>query len=124
MTLEQLCTEALAMRERAYCPYSHFAVGAALESEEGTVYTGCNIENAAYSPTLCAEPSGAGQGSERRSAAVCAAGDRFQRGGLLRALRGLPTDAVGIRAGSGGHLPEWSGRSTDIHAAGAFAAGL
>ena len=55
MTLEQLCTEALTMRERAYCPYSHFAVGAALEGQDGTVYTGCNIESAAYSPTLCAE---------------------------------------------------------------------
>lgn len=55
MTLDQICREALAMRERAYCPYSHFAVGAALEGKDGTVYTGCNIENAAYSPTLCAE---------------------------------------------------------------------
>lgn len=46
---------ALAARENAYMPYSHFAVGAALLCADGTVYTGCNIENAAFTPTVCAE---------------------------------------------------------------------
>ena len=55
MQAEQLCQMALAMRQQAYCPYSHFAVGAALQGADGMVYTGCNIENAAYSATLCAE---------------------------------------------------------------------
>ena len=55
MQAEQLCQMALAMRQQAYCPYSHFAVGAALQGADGMVYTGCNIENAAYSPTNCAE---------------------------------------------------------------------
>ncbi len=55
MQAEQLCQMALAMRQQAYCPYSHFAVGAALQGADGRVYTGCNIENAAYSATLCAE---------------------------------------------------------------------
>ena len=55
MELEELKAAALSMRERAYCPYSHFAVGAALECADGTVFTGCNIENAAYSPGICAE---------------------------------------------------------------------
>ena len=55
MTREELKAAAAAMLDRAYCPYSHFAVGAALECADGTVFTGCNIENAAFSPTICAE---------------------------------------------------------------------
>ena len=55
MTREELKATAVAMLDRAYCPYSHFAVGAALECTDGTVFTGCNIENAAFSPTICAE---------------------------------------------------------------------
>ena len=55
MTREELKAAAAAMLDRAYIPYSHFPVGAALECSDGTVFTGCNIENAAYSPTLGAE---------------------------------------------------------------------
>ena len=55
MSLDKLKAAAVAMLDRAYCPYSHFAVGAALECADGTVFTGCNIENAAYSATICAE---------------------------------------------------------------------
>ena len=55
MSLDELKAAAVAMLDRAYCPYSHFAVGAALECADGTVFTGCNIENAAFSPTICAE---------------------------------------------------------------------
>ena len=50
-----LITEALEARKKAYTPYSEFAVGAALLTKEGKIYTGCNIENAAYTPTNCAE---------------------------------------------------------------------
>ena len=50
-----LCRKALEMRTYSYVPYSHFRVGAALLCEDGTVYSGCNIENAAYTPTNCAE---------------------------------------------------------------------
>ena len=55
MTKEELCAKAVAMLDMAYVPYSHFPVGAALECDDGTVYTGCNIENAGYTPTNCAE---------------------------------------------------------------------
>lgn len=58
LTLEEkqaLIRAALAAREGAYVPYSDFLVGAALRTESGKIYTGCNIENAAFTPTSCAE---------------------------------------------------------------------
>lgn len=55
MTDLQLLEEAKKARLRAYTPYSKFKVGAALLTKSGKVYHGCNIENAAYSPTNCAE---------------------------------------------------------------------
>ena len=55
MTEQVLCQKAIAMLDMAYVPYSHFPVGAALLCKDGTVFTGCNIENAAYGDTICAE---------------------------------------------------------------------
>lgn len=55
MNQQQLIQEAKQIRERAYTPYSKFPVGAALLTEDGTLFTGCNIENAAYPVTCCAE---------------------------------------------------------------------
>ena len=52
---EALMNLAAKARENAYTPYSHFRVGAALLASSGKIYTGCNIENAAYTPTNCAE---------------------------------------------------------------------
>ena len=52
---KRLIELALKARENAYCPYSGFAVGAALLCQDGTIYTGCNIESSAYTPTVCAE---------------------------------------------------------------------
>ncbi len=52
---QELICMALAAREQAVAPYSRFTVGAALRAEDGRVYTGCNIENAAFTPTNCAE---------------------------------------------------------------------
>lgn len=53
--IRTLGQKALAMRQFSYIPYSHFAVGAALLTESGEIFTGCNIENAAYGPSNCAE---------------------------------------------------------------------
>ena len=55
MTDRELMIKADEARTMAYAPYSHFTVGAALLASDGRVFTGCNIENAAYSPTNCAE---------------------------------------------------------------------
>ncbi len=55
MTDYELILEAKKAREHAYTPYSHFRVGAALVTKSGKIYHGCNIENAAYTPTNCAE---------------------------------------------------------------------
>ena len=55
MTRSELISHALQARKQSYSPYSHFQVGAALLSKDGNLYTGCNIENAAYTPGNCAE---------------------------------------------------------------------
>ena len=52
---ETLCALALEARKNSYSPYSGFKVGASLLAGSGKIYTGCNIENAAFSPTVCAE---------------------------------------------------------------------
>lgn len=55
MTDQELVELAFTMLDRSYAPYSHFPVGAALEGSDGVVYTGCNVENAAYGSCICAE---------------------------------------------------------------------
>ena len=72
-----LAKEALDMRRFSYHPYSGFAVGAALLGKSGRVYTGCNIENAAYTPTNCAERTAffkAVSEGEREFTAIAVAG--------------------------------------------------
>ena len=53
--IQALIRKAFEGQQFAYTPYSHFRVGAALRAKDGRVYTGCNIENAGYTPTNCAE---------------------------------------------------------------------
>lgn len=55
MTDKKLVQKAKEAAEKSYCPYSHFSVGAALMTKSGKVFQGCNIENASFSPTCCAE---------------------------------------------------------------------
>jgi len=55
MTVQKLITEAIDIRAKAYVPYSKFQVGAALLTKSGKIYTGCNIENAAFPVSCCAE---------------------------------------------------------------------
>lgn len=77
MEFEAIVKEALHMREFSYVPYSHFRVGAALMTEDGKIYTGCNIENAAYTPSNCAERTAffkAVSEGERKFAAIAIAG--------------------------------------------------
>ncbi len=55
INVKELIRQAMEMRKMSYTPYSHFNVGAALLAANGRIYTGCNIENAAFTPTNCAE---------------------------------------------------------------------
>ena len=54
-TSRELAFKAIEAMKKSYSPYSHFTVGAALLTKEGKIYTGANIENASYTPTVCAE---------------------------------------------------------------------
>ncbi len=75
----ELMKIAEAAREHAYAPYSHFCVGAALLAASGKVYTGCNVENAAFSPTNCAERTAffkAVSEGEREFVAIAVTGGR------------------------------------------------
>lgn len=77
ITENDLVMRALEARKRAYVPYSHWAVGAALLTKDGKVYEGCNIENAAYTPTNCAERTAffkAVSEGEREFAAIAVVG--------------------------------------------------
>ena len=77
--IRELITTAIDMRAFAYTPYSNFKVGAALLSKSGKVYTGCNIENAGYTPSNCAERTAffkAVSEGEKEFQAICVVGGK------------------------------------------------
>lgn len=76
---EKMIELAIEQLQYSYTPYSHFKVGAALLTKEGKLYTGCNIENAAYTPTNCAERTAffkAVSEGEREFRAICIVGGK------------------------------------------------
>jgi len=87
---EGLIEQANQARAYSYAPYSQFRVGAALLARSGRVYTGCNIENAAYSPTICAERVALG--------AAIAAGEPIGEFSVIAIVGGLrePTSPCGV----------------------------
>ncbi|MBQ7839759.1 MAG: cytidine deaminase [Lachnospiraceae bacterium] len=77
MDVKKLIAAALFARRASYSPYSGYQVGAALLTQKGKIYTGCNIENAAFTPTICAERTAlfkAVSEGERKFAAIAVAG--------------------------------------------------
>jgi len=114
--LERLLRAARATRGHAHAPYSRFAVGAALLDEHGRVHAGCNVENAAYPQSLCAEAVALGvlvaAGSSRVRAAVVV-GEAAQPvtpcGGCRQKLREFATDECPVWSADGGG---WRARHT------------
>jgi cytidine deaminase len=98
-----LIAAAVAVRRMAHAPYSRFAVGAAVRDEQGRVFGGCNVENAAYPQGWCAEASAiaalvAAGGKAITEVAVVGGGDRLVTpcGGCRQKLREFASDEVGI----------------------------
>ncbi|MEG2931200.1 MAG: cytidine deaminase [Ruthenibacterium sp.] len=87
MENKELIRAAFAAREYAYAPYSHFCVGAALLCKDGRVYTGCNIESAAFTPGSCAERTALFK-------AVSEGARVFERIAIVGAKKGAPDDAL------------------------------
>ena len=96
---EEMISQAFSAMAKAYAPYSGFKVGAALLTADGIIYQGCNIENAAYTPSNCAE-DGVLQGGQRRGERVYC--DLYRRregwcpGRIDGSLRRLPPGDDGI----------------------------
>jgi cytidine deaminase len=106
----ELFDAARQVRERAHAPYSRFFVGAALRTESGAVYAGCNVENAAYPEGWCAEPSAiahmiaaSSASAGRRIAAITCVADQ---------IGGRPTTPCG---GCRQRIAEFAGPDTPVH---------
>ncbi len=104
---DDLLAAAIAAREQAYAPYSKFAVGAAIRTPSGAIYTGCNVENAAYPEGWCAETSAI--------AAMVAAGERSIAEVVVCAESEAPVSPCG---GCRQRLAEFGRADTVVRAAG------
>ena len=104
---DDLVAAALAVRTRAYAPYSKFAVGAAIRTASGAIYTGCNVENASYPEGCCAETSAI--------SAMIAAGERHIAEVVVCADTQAPLTPCG---GCRQRLAEFGHADTIVRAAG------
>ena len=104
---DDLIAAAIAARERAYAPYSNYAVGAAIRTSTGVIYTGCNVENAASPEGWCAETSAI--------AAMVAAGERHIAEVVVCAESDAPITPCG---GCRQRLAEFGRADTVVRAAG------
>lgn len=105
--IDALFSKAVAVRAHAYAPYSNFAVGAAILADDGNIYAGCNVENAAYPQGQCAEATTIGQ--------MIAAGGRHIVEALVVASadpQGAPCSPCG---GCRQRLREFANPKTPIH---------
>ncbi|NLJ98251.1 MAG: cytidine deaminase [Tissierellia bacterium] len=113
MEKKELIKKALEAQQKAYVPYSKFKVGAALIAEDGKVFTGCNIENAAYSPSVCAERTAifkaVSEGNRKiKAIAVVADSDYTYPCGVCRqVIREFGRDAIVIIAKSEDEYKEY-----------------
>lgn len=114
MDKKGLIKKALEAKEKAYVPYSNFSVGAAVLTESNEVYTGCNIEIASYSPTLCAERTAifkAVSEGELKVKAIAVVGDTkytYPCGVCRQVIREFGKDALIIVANSEDDYKEYT----------------
>lgn len=115
MTEQELISAAVAVRENAYAVYSNFAVGCALKTVDGNVYTGCNVENSSYGLSICAERNAIGQmiaaGERSIASLVVVASPLASPCGACRQFIvefGSDIEVVGVNANQPTEIQRWT----------------